>query len=308
MMAVAFLGFENSLTWLYYCFNSDTSEFYLNALLPFTTCSPALQAFLDKYKLKPLLIFENLHLEETKKRVQESVKSHAGVYLIVNLLTGDSYVGSGITGRIANRFQRHLFGGSGSRRVWNAVLKYGLSNFAFVLVDTVPGVVSAEENQGLLEMENLYIGLLTPEYNIAQEAGNTFGVLHTAESRAAMRANYSSERREAIGALNRGKKLSLSTIEKIREAALNRSPMSDSTRAKVSQNSTVAQLFEVSLVSGEVFVSPEGESVTSTIIRTIPAVANFTASNEKTVRRALSNNGIVKRVWMVKRAGLAKSD
>ena len=157
-------------------------------------------------------------------------------------------------------------------------------------------------------MENLYIGLLTPKYNIAQEAGNTFGVLHTAESRAAMRANYSSERREAIGALNRGKKLSLSTIEKIREAALNRSPMSDSTRAKVSQNSTVAQLFEVSLVSGEVFVSPEGESVTSTIIRTIPAVANFTASNEKTVRRALSNNGIVKRVWMVKRAGLAKSD
>ena len=44
-------------------------------------------------------------------------------------------------------------------------------------------------------------------YNIAQQAGNTLG--DTDETRALMRLNYSDERREAIGALNRGKKLSL---------------------------------------------------------------------------------------------------
>ena len=37
-----------------------------------------------------------------------------------------------------------------------------------------------------------------------------------------MKANYSEERRMAIGSMNRGKSLSLSTIELIRQAALNR--------------------------------------------------------------------------------------
>ena len=53
-----------------------------------------------------------------------------------------------------------------------------------------------------------------------------------------MRLNYSSERRDKIGSLNRGKRLSPSTIEALRVAALKRGPMSDETRAKVSANST----------------------------------------------------------------------
>ncbi len=58
-----------------------------------------------------------------------------------------------------------------------------------------------------------------------------------------MSLNYSSERREAI--LNRGKSLAPSTIELMREAFGKRGSMSDATRAKVSANSTVAQLYKV---------------------------------------------------------------
>jgi len=66
-----------------------------------------------------------------------------------------------------------------------------------------------------------------------------------------MRLNYSSERREANGSLNRGKKLSARTVEAIRLAALNRPPMSDETRAKVSANSAKAQLYAVSRLHGK---------------------------------------------------------
>jgi hypothetical protein len=62
-----------------------------------------------------------------------------------------------------------------------------------------------------------------------------------------MKANYSEERRETIGSLNRGKSLSPETVELIRQAALKRAPMTDETRSLVSANSAKAQLFEVSI-------------------------------------------------------------
>jgi hypothetical protein len=48
-----------------------------------------------------------------------------------------------------------------------------------------------------------------------------------------MRANYSDARREAIGALNRGKKFSPETIELMRQIALSRPFMIAETRAKI---------------------------------------------------------------------------
>lgn len=125
------------------------------------------------------------------------------------------------------------------------------------------------------------MGLLLPIYNIAPQAGNTFGVLHSEETKARMKAQYSDKRREQIGSLNRGKSLAPSTVEKIRQAALNRAPMSDATKAKVSANSTVAQLFRVSHPLGHPFISPDGVEVTSTVIRTVPAVAKFIKCDEK---------------------------
>ena len=189
----------------------------------------------------PVAAFENL--ADTKQKVLNAIKNLGGVYMIVNLATGRTYVGSAITGNIGNRFHKHLYGGSGSIRVWSAVLKYGLENFAFVVLETVETTVTSSDNEYLLVMEDKYISLIKPEYNIAPQAGNTFGNRHTEKDKALMKANYSDERRELIGNLNRGKSLSPYTVELIRQAALKRAPMTDETRARMSANSTVAQLF-----------------------------------------------------------------
>lgn len=82
----------------------------------------------------------------------------------------------------SNRFHKHLYGLNGNRLVAAAVRKYGLTHFAFLVVETVPGIVSLEDNKDLLDMENHYIKLLRPEYNIAAEAGNTIGVKHSPET------------------------------------------------------------------------------------------------------------------------------
>ena len=233
-----------------------------------------------------MAVWVNLHLPGVKQIVQSAVRPLAGVYLIVNLVTGDMYVGSGITHKIGNRFHKHLFGLSGSVKVAPAVVKFGLDQFAFVLLATLPGVITEEDNADLLALEQGYLDTLDLEYNIAQIAGSSFGVKHSEKTKAKMRANYSSERREAIGALNQGTKLSTITIQRITAAALARPPMSEVSRALISENSAKAELYEIKLLDG---------SMPGIILRTIPTIAEHLDCHERTVRRALQGNGIIKR-------------
>lgn len=83
-------------------------------------------------------------------------------------------------------------------------------------------------------MEDKSIQLLLPAYNISPSAHNTLGLIHTDDTKQKMRTNYSSERREAIGALNRGKVLYLEEREHLSKKALARSPMSETIRQKIS--------------------------------------------------------------------------
>lgn len=216
--------------------------------------------------------------------VYSELKSFAGIYLIINLVNGKMYVGSGTVGRIPMRFHKHLFSGKGSQLVWNAVKKYGLNNFAFLILDKINNF-TPKNNQKLIDLENFYIKLLAPEYNLAPQAGNTLGYKHSENTKTKMKLNYSSERREKIASLNRGQKLYLSTKNLMRQSALSRKPMSDQVRAKISANSTIAHLFKLTKVNGEPFdTSKKNLSIE---IRTINAVADYWKCSEKTVRRAI---------------------
>lgn len=150
MMATAFLGYKYSLTWMNITY--DTPTYNLAWTVITITCSPRLQAILAKHEITPKATFENLHLAKqpgTKAQLYEGLKPLAGVYIIVNLTNGKTYVGSGIKARMHLRLHKHLFKGQGSKTVWAAVIKYGLANFAFVVADTLPGV-SLENNRKLL--------------------------------------------------------------------------------------------------------------------------------------------------------------
>lgn len=128
------------------------------------------------------------------------------------------YVGSSVMGRMQVRLQKHLYNLTGNRLVAAAVQKHGLSNFAFILIDsadTIPNF-NSDLNQDLLDMETHWIATLPTFYNIARIAGNSTGVMHNEATKATMRANYSDERKETIGALNRGKTFCPETIDKMR--------------------------------------------------------------------------------------------
>jgi group I intron endonuclease len=177
----------------------------------------------------------------------------------------------------------------GSKVVKNAVRKYGLSNFAFLILELFPEVVNKENNKKLLNMEDFYLKSLLPNYNILTEAGSSFGYKHTELDRIKMRVNYSLERRESIGNLNRNKKLSTETIEKIREKALIRKKVIFSNQAllNMKKNSKAVILYNLDrTVFGE--------------YSSIVEAAHNINCDPKTIRRALNTDKkILKRRFIV---------
>ena len=129
-------------------------------------------------------------------------------------------------------------------------------------------------NKKLIDLEDFYLKSLLPNYNILTEAGSSFGYKHTELDRIKMKANYSDERRAQIGNLNKGKKLSPDTIEKIRDKAFNKPPMSDDTKKKCIVNTRPVILYNLNkTVYGKY----------STILLAAKAIN----CAEKTIRRAL---------------------
>jgi group I intron endonuclease len=196
-----------------------------------TPTSQIITDFILEKNLKPVYIYENLEQPSTRQKILEETKGLSGIYLILNKVSKDYYVGSASTNKLHTRFANHLIHFTGSKIVKNAVRKYKISEFAFLILEIFPKVVNKENNKDLLDLEDFYLKSLLPNYNIVTEAGSSFGYKHTEMTRIFMKANYSQERRDMIGNLNKNKKLSKETIELVREKALSRGKIVHSERA-----------------------------------------------------------------------------
>lgn len=246
-------------------------------------CSERLFTIIKDLGLSPVYIFENLDLENIRKEIQNETKGLSGIYMIVNKITKDYYIGSAATNRFYPRFSNHLIYFRGSKIVKSAVKKYGLNNIAFIILDLYPNIVTKQNNKELLDLEDRYLKLLIPNYNILTEAGSSFGYKHTEVDRQKMKDEFNDARREFISNLNRGKKFSLETINKMREKALNRPFMSDEIRKKCITNTRPIVLYNL---NGTVY----GE------YSTVLEAAKTINCGEKIIRRALkTKKGLVKR-------------
>lgn len=74
-----------------------------------------------------------------------------------------------------------------------------------MILELYPNIVTKKNNKELIDLEDKYLKLLLPNYNILTEAGSSFGYKHTEVDRQKMKDIYSDVRRVKIGNLNRGK-------------------------------------------------------------------------------------------------------
>ena len=311
MMATAFLGYQHSPKW-FDISNKESVNFNKKNVMNFKVnskrlfnksivkrgystssssnsiiMSERLETIINELGLNLVYCYENLNLEETRKQILNDTRGLSGVYMIINKTTKDYYIGSASTGRFYARFCNHVVYFRGSKIVKLAIKKYDLKNFAFVVLDLYPNIVTKENNHELLHLEDKYLKLLVPNYNILTEAGSSFGYKHTEIDRQKMKDIYSDARREQIGKLNKGKKLSHETIERMREKDLLKPPMSDETKKKCIVNTRPVVLYNLDrTIYGQ--------------YPTILEAAKAINCNEKTIRRALqTEKKLVKRQWIV---------
>jgi len=228
------------------------------------------------YLIDPVYIFENLETENIKKQILNETKGLSGIYMILNKITRDYYIGSASTNRFYARFSNHVIYFRGSKIVKSAVKKYELKNFAFIILELYPNFVTKVNNKELLDLEDKYLKLLLPNYNILTEAGSSFGYKHTEVDRLKLKDIYSNARRERVRNLNKGVKFSPETIEKMRAKALNR-PLalrSDETKQKCITHTRPVVLYNL---NGTVYGK----------YSSILEAAKSINCGEKTIRRAL---------------------
>jgi group I intron endonuclease len=111
-----------------------------------------------------------LHNPSVLKLLRALLKGNSGVYAFVCLTTNKCYVGSAKS--LLAGFNQHLGGLRSNVLLQRAILKYGISNFAFVILEFCPP-------EQLIEREQFYIDELKPEFNILTLAGSTLGYKHS---------------------------------------------------------------------------------------------------------------------------------
>lgn len=169
--------------------------------------------------------WENIHLSEIRENIIKSVKNKSGIYIIINKITGNKYIGSAITNKLHIRFANHcIHSNHGSKLVKQGIKKYGLNNFIFGIIEYYPEKITKYNNIELLKLEQTYLNLLEPEYNILTEASNSFGYKHSEETLAKMKSMYTEERKEILRKFqeNRKGKWNLESKNKISQSNINR--------------------------------------------------------------------------------------
>jgi group I intron endonuclease len=164
----------------------------------------------------------------------------AGVYVFTNKINGFCYVGSSI--QLANRLKHDYLEnkkGKGTRKIDLAFKEFDLDSFnldIYVIPETLISEVEQAKTLALL-LEQYYILLLNPEYNMLKIAGSSFGRVFSEESIEKMRTlalgrkhseqvkKLMSESRKGVNNNFYGKKHTIESIDLIRTAALKRTKL-----------------------------------------------------------------------------------
>jgi group I intron endonuclease len=140
----------------------------------------------DSKKGKNKIIFEKLNniqaeakfidLKESKFDILLNTKDKAGVYMFFNLTNGNCYIGSSVN--LARRFRVHMSSVKSLKLPLPlAINKYGPNNFVFLILQYCKIDVDI-----CLGLEQYYIDLHKPKYNILKIAGSSQGFKHSPET------------------------------------------------------------------------------------------------------------------------------
>lgn len=125
-------------------------------------------------QIKPVKVYNNF--KNDRLNLIKDQKGRIGVYCLVNLTNGNTYIGSSIN--LAVRMRNYLNTTFLKNRknsnmpIIKALLKYGHDNFAVLIVEHV-------DTKNLTSRETYYITHLLPQYNVLKQGYSSIGYKHT---------------------------------------------------------------------------------------------------------------------------------
>jgi len=118
-------------------------------------------------------LISSLHLAEIQVIIRKELKGKSGIYGFLCKSNNKLYIGSSID--LSIRFNNHIKGSNSNILLQNAINKYNLHDFIYIVFEYC-------EPEDLILREQFYIDSLKPEFNILQVAGSLLGYKHSAES------------------------------------------------------------------------------------------------------------------------------
>lgn len=132
-------------------------------------------------RLQPFSTMEifigSLHITEIYLITKLELKGKSGIYGFLCKTTGKLYIGSSIN--LSSRFCDHIKGIQSNVKLQNAINKYNLHDFIFIVFEYC-------EAENLITREQIYLDSLQPEFNILKTAGSSLGFKHTEDSKTRM--------------------------------------------------------------------------------------------------------------------------
>lgn len=130
----------------------------------------------------PLITY--LNVDNHKIPILKDNKNKIGIYKWVNIIKGDTYIGS--SGNLADRFRQYLNisyleekSKRNNSRIYRSLVKNGYSNFIVEILEYCNLDV-------LIKREQYFIDTLNPVYNINKTAGSMKGFKHSDVTKATM--------------------------------------------------------------------------------------------------------------------------
>ena len=132
-------------------------------------------------------------IKDEKLNILLNIKNKAGVYMFFNLINGNMYIGSSV--KLDRRFRVHISGiGSVNLPLYNALNKYGLNNFVFIVLQYCDKI-----EEVCLGLEQSYLDLYKPQYNILKLAGSSQGFKHSPETIAKLKKSHAGQLHPRFG-------------------------------------------------------------------------------------------------------------
>ena len=132
-------------------------------------------------------------IKDEKINILLNIKNKAGVYMFFNLTNGNMYIGSSV--KLDRRFRVHISCiGSVNLPLYNAISKYGFNNFVFIVLQYCEPI-----EEVCLGLEQSYLDLYKPQYNILKLAGSSQGFKHSPETIAKLKKSHAGQLHPRFG-------------------------------------------------------------------------------------------------------------